>query len=102
MTTKEALHRLVDELPDDAEELDRVRDIILERLQSRRPEMAPADEQPRDARDMVSSTHSAAFAASPDGDPVLRSLAGAPLDDESTTLEDDAAAEDAWKAYRRG
>lgn len=35
-------------------------------------------------------------------DPLLRALARAPLDDEPTTPEEDAAAEKAWQEYLRG
>ena len=66
MTTKEALHRLIDELPES---------------------VLPNAER---------------YLASLRDDPVLRALATAPVDDEPTTPKEDAAAEEAWQAYRRG
>jgi hypothetical protein len=35
-------------------------------------------------------------------DPFLQSLMDAPIDDESSTPEEDAGAEEAWQEYRRG
>lgn len=35
-------------------------------------------------------------------DPMLRALTAAPLDDEGTTQEEDAGAEEAWQQYLRG
>jgi hypothetical protein len=35
-------------------------------------------------------------------DPLLELFAGAPEDDEPTTAEEDASAEQAWAAHRRG
>lgn len=70
MTTKEAVHRLIDQLPED--ELAIV-EAFLEFLASRRL-----------------------------GDPLLAFLQAAPEDDEPTTPEEDASAEDAWREYQRG
>jgi len=36
------------------------------------------------------------------GDPVLRALMEAPMDDEPTTPEEDKGAEEAWQEYLRG
>lgn len=72
MTTKEALHRLVDQLPDDGEELEAVRAVLIEHLKQ------------------------------PEDDPVPRAIRSAPLDDEPTTPEEEAAAARAWAAYQRG
>ena len=66
MTTKEAIHRLVDQLPEDA---------------------LPAAER---------------YLSSLRDDPVVRKLVAAPLDDEPSTPEEDAGAEEAWQEYLRG
>lgn len=68
-STKDTLHRLVDELPDS--EI-RVAERFLQYLR-------------------VTS-----------GDLVLCALLEAPLDDEPTTPEEDAGAEQAWQEYLRG
>ena len=36
------------------------------------------------------------------GDPALRSLLLAPIDDEPTTDEEDAGADEAWAEYQKG
>ena len=41
-------------------------------------------------------------ALEPLADPFLLALANAPLDDEPTTPEEDAGAEEAWQEYLRG
>lgn len=66
MTTKERLHRLVDELSDQEAEAALV---IVERRRD---------------------------------DPMLQALAAAPLDDEPSDPDEDASADEALAAYRRG
>jgi len=36
------------------------------------------------------------------GDPMMRALMEAPIDDEPTTAEEDKGAEEAWQEYLRG
>lgn len=66
VTTKERLHKLVDELSDQEAETALV---IVERRRD---------------------------------DPMLQALAAAPLDDEPSDLDEDASADEALAAYRRG
>jgi hypothetical protein len=103
MTTREALHRLIDELPDDAPALERVRQAVARELDLWHTAKRIAEQRGWDVGEKITASGGIIFdRRTPPEDPVLQAFYDAPIDDEPVTAEEAAAVSEAQEAIARG